>query len=103
MQNCFIYGAGVVANGVMENLERHEIPVTGFLVSRMKGNPSNVGNVPVNALQDASIDRKYDVVIIAVTPRKPEVQQEIFFTLEEAGYQNVIVLTEELQQALAGA
>ena len=103
MQNCFIYGAGVVANGVLENLERHEISVTGFLVSRMKGNPSNVGNVPVNALQDASIDRKYDVVIIAVTPRKPEVQQEIFFTLEEAGYQNVIVLTEELQQALAGA
>ena len=29
--------------------------------------------------------------------------QRAFLALEEAGYQNVIVLTEELQQALAGA
>ena len=53
-------------------------------------------------MQSAPIDREHDAVVIAVTPRKPEVQQEIFFTLEEAGYQNVIVLTEELRQALAG-
>ena len=39
-------------------------------------------------------------IFIATTPRKPEVQQEIFSALVQAGYRNVIVLTKELQQAL---
>lgn len=65
------------------------------------GNPASVAGVPVEAWQEASIDREHDLVVIAVTPRKPEVQQEIFFQLEQAGYRNVIVLTRELQEALA--
>lgn len=50
---------------------------------------------------DASpADRDRDAVVLAVSPRKPAVQQEIFLALERAGYRNVIVLTEELLRAL---
>ena len=70
-------------------------------MSKREGNPPSVDGVPVYALADAPADRAHDLVVIAVTPRKPDVQQEIFFQLEQAGYRNVIVLTKELQEALA--
>ena len=70
-------------------------------MQELVGNPASVDGVPVEVWQEADADREHDLVVIAVTPRKPEVQQEIFFQLEQAGYRNVIVLTKELQEALA--
>ena len=98
--NCYLYGAGAVAKGMIERLEGINLRPSGILVSQMEGNPVELDGVPVYAMQDASIDREHDAVVIAVTPRKPEVQQEIFTSLVHAGYRNVIVLTKELQQAL---
>lgn len=86
----------------MGQLRLYGVCPIGFLVSQVQGNPAKIENIPVYVMEDAPADRDRDAIVIAVTPRKPEVQQEIFFTLEEAGYQNVIVLTEELRQALAG-
>lgn len=99
----YLAGAGQVAKSLLALFRRQGCAVAGLLVSTAGKNPADVDDVPVYAMQDAPADREHDVVIIAVTPRKPEVQQEIFFTLEQAGYRNVIVLTKELQQALAGA
>ena len=97
----YLYGAGKVAKRMLQFFGMKEISVTGLLVQNLAGNPASVAGVPVEAWQEASIDREHDLVVIAVTPRKPEVQQEIFFQLEQAGYRNVIVLTKELQEALA--
>lgn len=97
----YLYGAGKVAERLLQNLDRQGISVAGLLVQNLEGNPASVAGVPVEAWQEADADREHDLVVIAVTPRRPEVQQEIFFTLEQAGYQNVIVLTKELQEALA--
>ena len=98
----YLYGAGKVAKGILEIMESHGTVPSGIIVSQRKGNPAELHRIPVYTMQSAPIDREHDAVVMAVTPRKPEVQQEIFFTLEEAGYQNVIVLTEELRQARAG-
>ena len=98
---CYLYGAGTVAEGLLESFNRIDLHPVGVLVSQMEGNPIELDGVPVCALQAAPADREHDAVVIAVTPRKPEVQQEIFLALEQAGYRNVIVLTEELRQALS--
>jgi len=99
----YLYGAGQVAKGLLEIFEKKGLQASGLLVSRAEGNPSAVRGVPVYELQDSPADCEHDIVVIAVTPKRPEIQQEIFFALEEAGDRNVIVLTEELRQALAEA
>ena len=97
----YLYGAGQVARRMVRFLGAQGISVSGLLVQELVGNPASVDGVPVEVWQEADADREHDLVVIAVTPRKPEVQQEIFFQLEQAGYRNVIVLTKELQEALA--
>ncbi|MCI6231454.1 MAG: glycosyltransferase [Selenomonas sp.] len=97
----YLYGAGQVAAAMLKFFHRHGIEADGLLVSKREGNPPSIDDVPVHVLADAPADREHDLVVIAVTPKRPEVQQEIFFQLEQAGYRNVIVLTRELQEALA--
>ena len=97
----YLYGAGKVAQSVLAFLHRNGCKADGFLVSKRNTNDAEVDGVPVYALDASPADPEHDLVIIAVTPRKPDVQQEIFSTLGQAGYRNVIVLTRELQQALA--
>lgn len=97
----YLYGAGKVAQHLLDILASYKIRVTGFLVDCPEENPASIADLPVASWKEASVDREHDLVVIAVTPRKPEVQQEIFFQLEQAGYRNVIVLTKELQEALA--
>ena len=99
----YLYGAGQVAKWVLRLLDGNNLQASGIIVSQAEGNPSDLDGITVYAMQDAPADREHDAVIIAVTPRKSEVQQEIFLALEQAGYRNVIVLTEELRQALARA
>ena len=100
---CYLYGAGKVARRLLAVLQNHCVQVAGFLVSDAAENPSSITALPVDVMDGSSADREHDIIIIAITPRKPAVQQEIFFALEEAGYRNVIILAEELRQALAGA
>ena len=57
--------------------------------------------IRVYDMQEAPVDRKNDLIVISTSPHKLEAQQEIFFALVQAGFQNVIVLTEDLQQALS--
>ena len=97
----YLYGAGRVAGSVLAFLQGEGIYAKGILVSQVKGNPTNLGLVPVVAVDEVQTDKKHDVVLIAITPSKPQVQQEIFFVLAKKGYCHVIVLTEELQQALS--
>ena len=99
----YLYGAGQVARGLLKIFFSQDIRVSGMLVDCTEGNPSEILDLPVYPLSLSPADRRHDVIVIAVTPRRPEVQQEIFFALEQAGYRNIIVLTEELRQALAQA
>lgn len=97
----YLFGAGRVASFLLSSFRRLGCNVAGLLVSRAEQNPDGIDGVPVYTLRVAPADREHDAVMIAVTPSKPEVQQKIFFALEDAGYRNVIVLTEELRQALS--
>lgn len=100
-EHVYLYGAGQVATGLIKVLRRNGCEVDGLLVTSTDENRAEVDGVPVYALAASPADPAHDLVVIAVTPRKPKVQQEIFFQLEQAGYRNVIVLTKELQEALA--
>lgn len=95
-----LYGAGQVGTGLLAALKRCGCSVSCFLVSDGADAPAAVEGVPVYALQEAPVEREQVTVLIAVSPRKPEVQQEIFTALHQAGYRDVLVLTRELQLAL---
>jgi len=97
----YLYGAGKVAKQMLEVMKRHSIVPSGFLVSQRAGNADEVDGIPVRTMAGTTVNHEHDIIVIAVTPRKPDVQQEIFFQLERSGYRNVIVLTKELQEALA--
>ena len=86
---------------MLEVMKRHSIVPSGFLVSQRAGNADEVDGIPVRTMAGTTVNHEHDIIVIAVTPRKPDVQQEIFFQLERSGYRNVIVLTKELQEALA--
>ncbi len=99
-EHVYLYGAGQVAKGLIEVLRQNGCDADGLLVTSKDENRADVDGVPVFALDASPADPAHDFVIIAVTPQKPGVQQEIFAALIRAGYRNVIVLTKELQQAL---
>ena len=96
----YLYGAGQVAANLLKVMKNCEVRVSGILVSDAGKNPEHLSGIPVYSLTGSPADPVHDLVIIAVTPRKPAVQQEIFAALVRAGYRNVIVLTKELQQVL---
>lgn len=98
--HCYLCGAGKVAKQLLGGMRRNHFEITGFIVSDASKNPASVESLPVYAMDASPADRDRDAVVLAVSPRKPAVQQEIFLALERAGYRNVIVLTEELLRAL---
>lgn len=100
--NIYLYGAGQIARGTLAVLDQEKIHPVGMLVSQAKDNPPEVDGVPVYEMSSAQMDREHDIIILAVAPGNSEVQQEIYFALDRAGYHNVLVLTDELRQALAG-
>ena len=96
----YLYGAGKVAEKMLAVLSTEKLHSDGILVSSVIGNPSSVDGVPVYALDASPADKDKDLVIIAVTPSKPDAQQEIFSTLDGAGYKGIIVITEKLQNII---
>lgn len=99
--SCFyLYGAGEVAKQILTVLNREKLHSNGIIVSSMADNSAFVKGVPVYALDASPADKDKDLVIIAVTPRNPDVQQEIFEKLDDAGYRNIVIFTRELQEAI---
>ena len=96
----YLYGAGQVANWLLRILRRHGCKIVGLLVSMMKENPRELDGIPVYEMDAAPANRECDMVVIATAPSKLDIQQDIFVSLEQAGFRNVIVLTEQLRQAL---
>lgn len=96
----YLYGAGVIAKSILKILEKEKIHATGLLVSRMDGNPSFVYDVPVYELDMSPADKENDAILIAVTPQKSGMQQEIFAALEKEAYKIIFVWTKDLQEAL---
>ena len=100
-QRVFLYGAGKVTVWLLDILKKNGISPAGILVTTMEGKPSEIHGVPVYALSASPADRACDRIVLAISPRHPAVQQEILLTLDRAGYHRVLVLTGELQAALA--
>lgn len=95
--NIYIYGAGNVAGNVLLKLYQRDIKVTGFIVSNTKNNPSDILKIPVTSIENTTIDKKNDVILIAV---KDEYQYDIFYQLQSAEYRNVILMNKEIREVL---
>lgn len=93
-------GAGRVAKQMLAALSREGIAVSAFLVSDPLSNPPVLAGIPVRALADAADDCGEAAVFLAISPKTPFVQQELYLSLAQAGYRNIIVLTDELRRAL---
>ena len=97
----YLYGAGRVASEILKTTERHGVCIDGILVSEAEGNPSTLDGVQVRIIEHTPAERAHDLIIIATTSRKPAIQKEIFHMLQQTGFRNVVVLTEDLQHALS--
>ena len=96
--NIYIYGAGKFASNTIFKLYQHSINIKGIVVSSMKNNPDRLMDIQVNALSNVNINKECDVILIAL---KEESQYDIFYQLQDADYQNIILMTQELRGALS--
>ena len=96
--NIYIYGAGKFASNTIFKLYQHSINIKGIVVSSMKNNPDRLMDIQVNALSNVNINKECDIILIAL---KEESQYDIFYQLQDADYQNIILITQELRGALS--
>lgn len=81
--NVLVYGAGVVAADVIEQLYKNKINIRGVIVSYREGNPEYFGGVPVKTLEEWG--RVEDAaVIIGIAPKYSD---DIKNRLRQYGYQ----------------
>lgn len=98
--HAYLFGAGRIARTILAFLKKNGCMIDGFVVSDLEENCRKIDGIPVYAMEDAIVNREHDLVLIATTPSKQQIQQEIYFELEQMGYRNVVVLTKELYAAL---
>lgn len=96
----YLYGAGQVAKWMLKRLRRYNVKVQGLLVEQLEKNPKQVAGIPVYQFADSAIHQDVSFIIIALSPRKESVQQNVYRALKDAGYCHVIPLTEELLEAI---
>ena len=93
----YIYGAGIVADSLLQNLIKRNLNVAGIVVSNLKNNPNKFRGIQVVAFSDAIIDKEQDCIFIAM---KELSQYEILYKLQEEGYKNIFVVTKTFLIAL---
>ena len=96
--NIYIYGAGRVATNTLLKLYQRKLTVKSLIVSDDGNNPNELMDIPVTSIKNSNIDKEKDVILIAVSE---VAQYEILYQLQTIGYKNLIILTEDLKQALA--
>lgn len=90
----FIYGARVIAEEIARCLmdEPYRLNISGFMVSTLEGNPSELLGLPVITLAEGK--RKYcgALIVIAVMERYLD---EIIAELHRTGFENVLLMNYE--------
>ncbi len=90
-ESIVIYGARIVAKEVATTLmaEPYNFKIDCFMVSDLEGNPREINGIPVICLKDGKETYKNATVLIAVLEKYLD---DIMFSLEENGFENVIPL-----------
>ena len=96
----YLYGAGKVAQRIIELFCKKKIELVGCLVSGMAGNTATVLGVPVIEYGDAGLNGEDVLILLAL---KEESQYDILQKLQLDGYMNVIPLDRELRESLEEA
>lgn len=89
-KNIFVYGAGAAAADVFDQLKSMHIKPVGVMVTKMKGNTSFFGDVPVKTLGEWGLVDDA-TVIIAVTGKY---SNGIESMLRQKGYKRIIKVKE---------
>lgn len=97
-RNIYIYGAGKRTIMTLTRIFRWKLDsLKGIVVSSMKNNPQMIADIPVIALNEASIDKVQDVILISL---KDDSQYKVLYKLQTEGYRNIILMTNDLVTAL---
>ena len=88
-KSVYIYGAGKVANALVEWMRKQNVLhcVNGILVSKREGNPDSICGVPVFAVEEVALDVN-SVVLIAMYENT---QVQVLGELKKRNLQNVYV------------
>jgi hypothetical protein len=84
-----IYGAGVVARDVLAFLDKSQIGILGFAVSKKENNPKNIMGNKIYCIDDLVQYREEAIVLIAVTEKY---QKEILEKLTDMKFNNIIAI-----------
>ena len=96
ISSIYIYGAGMIANKLLQYLNYHNINVKYIIVSDVSKNPSKIRNVDVCGVKEISPDNE-DVLLLGV---KNVTQYEVLPVLEKNGWKNIVFLDFLLREAL---
>ncbi len=86
-KNIIIYGAGNVGREVLEILDKNNISILGFAVSKLDGNPRSVMGNQVFEIDDLTQYGSKCIIIVATIS---DYYKDITKKLEELGFKNMI-------------
>lgn len=97
-RNIYVYGAGKRTIMTLTRIFRWKLDnLKAIVVSSMKNNPQSVADIPVMMIDEANIDKNFDVILISI---KDDNQYPILYKLQSDGYRNIILMTDDLVTAL---
>lgn len=92
-----IYGAGILADKIIEELLNHEINIKAIAVSSMEGNPADIRNITVHTIDELISYKDNALIMVAVREKS---QYEILRKLQTLGFQKIIALQGNLKECL---
>ncbi len=92
-----IYGAGILADKIIEELMNEEINIMAIAVTNVEGNPSDIRNIPVHTIDELVSYKDNALIMVAVQEKS---QYEILRKLQTLGFQKIIALQGNLKECL---
>ena len=94
----WLYGAGIVANIVLEYIHDDRIiPINGVVITQKDPSITTIRNIPVFSLDEINTPTDQTIFIVAVSEKS---QQEIQNTLENKGYYNYLLWNKDSKRQI---
>lgn len=95
--NCLLYGAGKVAKAIVKYASKKGCGINNILVTNMSGNPSDIMEIPVIALEDYQEDLTNKCLIVSTMEN---IHEELADELSEFKFEKKYFVSNELYKSI---